>query len=95
MARNVQLNILRGVFAHLPPLSTGELYLCTDTTELYVGTTSGNQRVGVLNNIKSGSGNAAAQAPSSVLGGPVNPRKPVAFTEINISGTIYWIPLFQ
>ena len=95
MARNVQLNLLRGLFAHMPTLNIGELYFCTDTFELYVGTSSGNKRVGELNNVKVGTGSVAAQSPSTVSGGPANPRKPVAFTQVIIGGTTYWLPLFQ
>lgn len=95
MSRNIQLNILRGALANMPSLNVGELYLCTDTFELYAGTLSGNTRVGVSNNVKVGTGNISAQAPSSVTGGPVNPRKPTAFAEIVIDGAGYWLPLFQ
>ncbi len=40
-----KLLIKRGVKANLPTLSTGELGLCTDTNELYVGSSSGNTLV--------------------------------------------------
>src|SRR5208337_3558819 len=37
MPRNVQLNVLRGVFAAMPILGSGELYFATDIGALYVG----------------------------------------------------------
>ena len=46
MSRNVQLQVVRGVFANIPALAVGELYLATDTSQLYIGTTGGNQAVG-------------------------------------------------
>jgi hypothetical protein len=45
MARNVQLQILRGILANIPALAIGELYLATDTNQLYVGTALGNTPV--------------------------------------------------
>lgn len=95
MSRNVQLNILRGLLANMPTLNNGELYLCTDTLEVYVGQSAANNRVGVSANVKPGTGAVSAQALSSVPGGPASPKKPIAFTSINIKGTTYWIPLYQ
>lgn len=43
MARNVTLQLLRGILANIPTLSVGELYLCTDTFQVYVGTSGGNK----------------------------------------------------
>lgn len=37
MARNIQLSILRGLFANMPALGAGELYYATDTGNIYVG----------------------------------------------------------
>lgn len=37
MARNVRIQILRGLFANMPALGAGELYYATDTGALYVG----------------------------------------------------------
>jgi hypothetical protein len=42
MARNVGLQILRGVKANVPTLEVGESYLATDTNEHIIGTTAGN-----------------------------------------------------
>ena len=39
MARNVQLQILRGIAANLPALNSGEMYFATDTGVLYIGPT--------------------------------------------------------
>lgn len=38
MARNVTIQILRGVQANIPALSWGEFYFATDTCSLFVGT---------------------------------------------------------
>lgn len=46
MARNLGLQILRGIFSHIPTLLVGELYYATDTSQLYIGTSEGNQAVG-------------------------------------------------
>lgn len=95
MSRNVQLRILRGTRAHMPTLSAGELYLCTDTMELYVGS-GGNQRVGISSNFATGlSGTANMQAPSAVAFGPSNPRKIAGYAQANIAGTIVWFPFVQ
>jgi len=37
MARNIQLQILRGIAANIPALGAGELYFATDTGVLYIG----------------------------------------------------------
>ncbi len=37
MARNVAIQILRGVFANMPTLGDGEFYFATDKYQLYVG----------------------------------------------------------
>lgn len=43
MGRNVELEHLRGLKANMPVLFPGELYLCTDTLEVFIGTiVSGN-----------------------------------------------------
>lgn len=42
MARNVGIQILRGVKANAPVLEVGESYFCTDTNETLIGTASGN-----------------------------------------------------
>lgn len=39
MARNVQLKVLRGLLASMPPLGAGELYFAIDAQELYIGPT--------------------------------------------------------
>lgn len=39
MARNVQMQFLRGVLANIPTLAAGELYYATDTKAMYVGPT--------------------------------------------------------
>lgn len=36
------IKLKRGLKANLPALAVGELCLCTDTKELYIGTDSGN-----------------------------------------------------
>lgn len=46
MARNVQLQLLRGTFANMPALAVGEPYFTTDTHQFYVGTSGGNALVG-------------------------------------------------
>ena len=46
MARNVQLQVVRGIKAHIPALAVGELYLATDTFDVFVGTSSGNLPIG-------------------------------------------------
>lgn len=46
MARNVTIQVLRGVAANIPTLSAGEFYFATDTLKLFVGTASGNLQVG-------------------------------------------------
>jgi hypothetical protein len=46
MARNLALQLLRGVEANLPVLSIGEPYFATDTYNLWVGTSNGNQIIG-------------------------------------------------
>ena len=95
MARNLQLRILRGIFAHMPVLGAGELYLCTDTMELYVGS-SGNKRVGVSAMFAAGlSGNANIQGPTSATIGPANPRKIVGYAQANFGGTVAWFPFMQ
>lgn len=38
MARNVSLQVLRGVEANIPTLSMGEMYFATDTGNLFFGT---------------------------------------------------------
>ena len=38
MARNVAIQILRGVAANIPALNVGEFYFATDTNTLYLGT---------------------------------------------------------
>lgn len=38
MARNVQLQVLRGVQANIPVLALGEMYFATDTGNLFFGT---------------------------------------------------------
>ena len=43
MANKIQLR--RGIKANLPTLSVGEPAFCTDTKELYIGTSSGNVRM--------------------------------------------------
>lgn len=47
MARNVGLQILRGVKANAPTLEVGESYLTTDTNEIIIGTSGGNFLLGV------------------------------------------------
>lgn len=54
MARNVQIQVLRGLLANIPALAIGELYLATDTKQVYVGTSSGNQVVGSSSNTVTG-----------------------------------------
>lgn len=95
MARNLSLHILRGLFSHMPTLNPGELYLCTDTLEVYIG--SGvNQRVGVSSHLASGgTGSATMKGPNSWASGPAVPSTVKTFAQINIGGTVYWIPLFQ
>lgn len=96
MARNIQLHVLRGTFANMPILTDGELYLCTDTFELYIGS-SGNKRMGVSRIL--GIGNKASVnvvVPKQGTGsGPVNSATIVQFAQINIAGTVYWVPLMQ
>lgn len=46
MARNVSIQILRGVTANMPALNVGEFYLATDALKLYAGSASGNLLVG-------------------------------------------------
>jgi hypothetical protein len=54
MARNVELQLLRGTFANMPALAVGEPYLTTDTRQFYIGTSAGNALIGP----STGSGNA-------------------------------------
>lgn len=42
MARNVNIQHLRGVAVNIPSLAVGELYIATDTKEVFVGTGAGN-----------------------------------------------------
>lgn len=44
MADNVQIK--RGVKAEIPTLLLGELGYCTDTKEIYIGTSAGNELIG-------------------------------------------------
>lgn len=46
MARNVQLQVLRGTIANIPALGDGEFYLATDTGQLYVGLSGVNFKLG-------------------------------------------------
>ena len=39
MARNVQIQVIRGVLANRPVLASGEFYYATDTQQLFVGPT--------------------------------------------------------
>jgi len=48
MARNVMLQVLRGVRANLPSLANGEFYFTTDTAELFVGFMGGTLRVSAM-----------------------------------------------
>ena len=47
MARNVAIQILRGIAAHIPALDNGEFYLATDTGQLYVGLNGINFKLGI------------------------------------------------
>lgn len=46
MARNVQLQILRGVFANIPSLADGEFYFADDKGQLYLGFGGINFKIG-------------------------------------------------
>lgn len=46
MARNVAIQVIRGITANIPSLNNGEFYLATDTGQLYVGLNGVNFRVG-------------------------------------------------
>jgi hypothetical protein len=46
MANGVVLQIARGVFANMPTLAVGQLYLATDTGGVYIGSATGNVAVG-------------------------------------------------
>jgi hypothetical protein len=46
MARNVGLQVFRGLLANMPALAVGEMGLATDTDQLYIGAASGNVLVG-------------------------------------------------
>ena len=46
MARNVSIQVLRGIAANIPTLNAGEFYFTTDTLKLFVGSASGNLQVG-------------------------------------------------
>jgi hypothetical protein len=39
MARNVQIQVVRGILANRPALASGEFYYATDTQQLFVGPT--------------------------------------------------------
>ncbi len=39
MARNLQLQVIRGILANRPALASGEFYYATDTQQLFVGPT--------------------------------------------------------
>ena len=41
----IQLKIRRGLKVNLPTLAEGELGFCTDTKEVFIGTSSGNVRL--------------------------------------------------
>lgn len=43
MARNVLIQVMRGLESSIGTLEIGELGFCTDTKKLYIGTVSGNQ----------------------------------------------------
>ncbi|HZS43352.1 MAG TPA: hypothetical protein VFA52_04025 [Candidatus Paceibacterota bacterium] len=96
MARNVGIQVLRGIKANMPILQTGELYFATDEAQLYVGTSSGNQLV-LLHQLGVGNGGIqTVRAPQKGTGdGPSNPRDIVGFLKIVLSGTTYWVPLMQ
>lgn len=47
MARNVAMQILRGIRANMPVLLLGEYYFSTDTNEHFIGTASGNFPLGI------------------------------------------------
>jgi uncharacterized cupredoxin-like copper-binding protein len=49
MANKIQVR--RGLRAHLPTLSVGELGFCTDTKELFVGSNSGNVAIANLDHV--------------------------------------------
>lgn len=53
MARNVGVQLLRGIAANIPTLLAGELYYATDTGALFIGTSGGNVQVN-----SGGSGNS-------------------------------------
>lgn len=53
MARNVTLQLLRGILANIPALAIGEPYFATDTSQFYIGTNSGNALVGPSSGIGS------------------------------------------
>jgi hypothetical protein len=46
MARNLTIQVIRGISANIPALNAGEFYFATDTLKLYVGSASGNLLVG-------------------------------------------------
>ena len=47
MARNISLQVIRGIASAMPALASGELYFAMDTNQLYVGSiSSGNLPVG-------------------------------------------------
>jgi len=48
VARNVKLQILRGILANIPVLSVAEAYFATDTQQWYSGAASGNLLVGPM-----------------------------------------------
>lgn len=97
MARNIQLQLLRGLKANMPPLGLGELYLATDEVQLYVGTSTGNKLI-FGNTQGIGSGPAGQAVTTKKLGtgsGPTNPTTVVNYIKIILNGTTFWIPLMQ
>ena len=61
----IQLLIRRGLKANLPVLGDGELGLCEDTGELFIGSTSGN--VNISNKYAPGAPASWAGTPPSTI----------------------------
>ena len=98
MARNVEIRLLRGTRANIPTLGIGELYLATDETQLYVGTTFGNKLVigqNVLAITTGKNGNITVPLRKTGDPGPTVPQTVAQFTSIIINGITYWIPLMR
>lgn len=86
MARNVGIQMLRGIAANIPSLLSGEQYFATDTQKLFVGTASGNLQVGPTPNNAS----VASQTVNATTAIITNSLLPVPTSKLKIGSTFQW-----